>query len=174
MLGCSTFYCYVQCKSSRIASSGNSIIGSSSPVSKPERTRNLEKTWHGNWNHGPEQHWTWLETGPYQIGLSSSTRVFKHWPDSASQMRLLLMSEWSRPYMTNAYISPSIAQDTTRVPSWLKPTAVTGSEWAGRTFKSFAGKQWILSYQIDSASYLLRHPISLLSRRNPLMREDSN
>lgn len=75
----------------------------------------------------------------HHIGLSSSTRVFRHWPDSASQIRLDVFREVSHRSHMNAYISPSIAQDTMSVPSWLKLTAVTGSEWAGRTFSDFPG-----------------------------------
>lgn len=33
------------------------------------------------------------------------------------------------------YISPSIAHETINVPSRLKLTAVTGSEWAGRILR---------------------------------------
>ncbi len=35
------------------------------------------------------------------------------------------------------YMRPSIAHETMSVPSWLKLTAVTGSECAGRTFNDF-------------------------------------
>lgn len=102
-----------------------------------------------------------------QIGLSSSTRVFKHWPESASQIRLLtieLKDHWKECY---AYINPSIAHETIRVPSWLKLTAVTGSEWAGRTFKDLPTRNIRLHIQffVNSFAYLLPHPTLAQSRR---------
>ena len=55
----------------------------------------------------------------YQMGLSSSTRVLRHWPESASHIRLLHLSIAVHSYLQSfgTYISPSMAQDTIRVPS---------------------------------------------------------
>lgn len=65
----------------------------------------------------------------YQTGLSSSTIVLRHWPESVSQIRLEGWSTCSHLERgTSTHIKPSIAQETIRVPSWLNPTAVTGSE----------------------------------------------
>lgn len=72
------------------------------------------------------------------------------------------------------YISPSIAHDTINVPSWLKLTAVTGSECAGRTFIDFPTRRWANSILSDiSHLYLWQHPILAQSHRSPLIREDS-
>ena len=98
-----------------------------------------------------------------QIGLSSSTKVFKHCPDSASHIRLCNSCEYTTANLyLPTYIRPSIAQDTMRVPSWLKLTDVTGSEWAGSTFKGLP----CLSRQLfkpptepnQKSHYLLQRP----------------
>ena len=67
----------------------------------------------------------------YQLPIS----VFKHCPDAVSQIRQ----------------SPSLLLETMSVPSRLKSTAETGSEWAGRDFKHFP----VLTSQIrtDSSNY---------------------
>ena len=94
-----------------------------------------------NGRHLRNNYTTTSELSKYQIGLSSSTKVLRHWPESASHNRLpeTLTQEDDRGICS--YINPSIAHDTIRLPSRLKLTAVTGSEWAGRTLRDFPAKQ---------------------------------
>jgi hypothetical protein len=54
----------------------------------------------------------------YQAGLSSSTSVFRHCPESASHIRLEFeVSVTQLITKLIVYIRPSIAHDTIRVPS---------------------------------------------------------
>jgi hypothetical protein len=89
-----------------------------------------------------------------QIGLSSSTKVFKHWPDSASHIRLVSCEYMMDNLYLPTYIRPSIAQDTMSVPSWLKLTDVTGSEWAGSTFKGLPCPVNSLNEQNQTRNYI--------------------
>lgn len=73
----------------------------------------------------------------YHIGLSSSTNVFRHWPEVMSQMRLHQYLSGLFSWDDSTHINPSIPQETIIVPSRLNCTAVTGSECADKVFRHF-------------------------------------
>jgi len=141
MQECSRFYCYVRYTSSHILKTGNSIGESSSPASRQGQKPSSAKTVHVSLFQGTSETCSSEFRKAHHMGLSSSTNVFRHWPDSASQMRLQIISQQLAVHIEFAYINPSIAHETTRVPSWLKLTAVTGSECAARTFKGLPRKR---------------------------------
>jgi hypothetical protein len=116
--------------SSHNVTKGSSIAELSNLALKQGQTSSYSKNGHGSYKAvmrttGLAEYGVRTIWDCHRLPGSSSIDPSPH-PKSVCQMHQICISvrDWGK----STYINPSIAQETIKEPSWLKLTAVTGSE----------------------------------------------